>query len=235
MNKLIKLIPVLAIAAVLNISCSSSGGGDSVAPVVPNTAPTAVATLIYPTSDLLCIDSNVNFQWSAASDVDGDTINYRLTIATDRNQTNIVEQVTTTATNRTVSLQNGVAYYWNVVAFDDEDEAAATQTYAFYTEGDGVSNYAPFTATLNAPEFDAFVTAGTTTLDWTGGDVDTNDTLTYDLYFGTTTDPALSQSDLTTSTFDVTIAAATMYYWRVDTKDNNGVKTIGQEWSFSTN
>ncbi|WP_052158321.1 hypothetical protein [Lacinutrix jangbogonensis] len=241
MIKKIKLLPVILFVFVLITSCGSDDDGGGTAAVVPvpalepNTAPTAVGTLTYPSSDLLCIDSTIEFTWSAATDVDGDAISYRLTIALERNQTTIVEQLTTTATSRTVTLQNGTAYYWNVVAFDSEDEATASQTFAFYTEGDGVSNHAPFAASLNAPALEALLNAGTTSLDWSGSDVDTSDTLTYDLYFGVTTDPALEQSDISASTFDVTTVAATTYYWRVDTKDDNGVKSIGQEWSFSTN
>lgn len=236
MIKIIRLIPIIVVAFIFNVSCSSSDdGGGTAPPATPNSAPTAVGQLTFPSSDLLCIDNTIEFQWSAATDVDGDAISYRLTIATNRNLTDIVEQLTTASTSRTVNLQNGTAYYWNVVAFDSEDEAEASPTFAFYTEGTGVSNYAPFTAILNAPAIDAVVNVGTITLDWTGSDVDTGDTLTYDLYFGDVSDPALSQSDITGSTFDVTTLSATTYYWRVDTKDNNGVKTIGQEWSFTTN
>lgn len=237
MNKILKLIPVLAVAAVFTASCSGSddGGGAGVAPTVPNTAPTAVSNLVYPSSDLLCIDSNITFEWAAATDVDNDVLEYTIRVATDRDQTNIIAQQTTTNTSITIQLGAGTAYYWNVTASDGEDNAAASSTLAFYTEGNGVSNYAPFTAALNAPAVDALVDAGTTTLDWTGSDVDVADTLTYDLYFGTTSSPAISQSDLTVSTFDVTTVAGTTYYWRVDTKDNNGVKSIGQEWSFTTN
>lgn len=235
MNKILKLIPVLTIAAVFSVSCSSSSDDGGGTPAVPNTAPTAVSNLVYPSSDLLCIDNNITFDWAAATDVDNDALQYTIRIATDREQTNIVEQQTTSNTSITILLSAGTAYYWNVTASDGEDDAAASQTLAFYTEGNGVSNYAPFTATLNAPEFEAFIDAGTTTLDWTGSDVDTADTLTYDLYFGTSASPAISQSDITASTFDVTTVAGTTYYWRVDTKDNSGVKSIGQVWSFSTN
>jgi len=237
MIKKINVFPVILFVMALLASCSSGddGGGDTASAASPNTAPTAVGLLTFPSSDLLCTDNTINFQWAAASDTDGDTINYRLTIALDRSQTNIVEQLTTTATSRTVTLQSGTAYYWNVVAFDSEDEAAASPTFAFYTEGVGVSNHSPFTATLNAPINNSVLNAGTVTLDWTGSDVDTDDTLTYDVYFGNANPPAVLQTNVSISTFDVTTAAGTTYFWRIDTKDNNGVKSIGQVWSFSTN
>ncbi|QCE40805.1 fibronectin type III domain-containing protein [Psychroserpens sp. NJDZ02] len=232
MNKLIKVIPIL-LSALVFVACGGSDDGGE-APV-PNTAPTAVSNLVYPSSDLLCIDTTILFEWSAATDVDNDVINYRLTVATDRNLTNIVEQIPTTSTTRLITLEPATAYYWNVVAFDGEDEAEASPTLAFYTEGTGVSNYAPFAASINAPGLDAFLDAGTTVLDWTGSDVDASDALTYDLFFGETADPVLVQSGLATSTFDVTTVAATTYYWRVDTTDDSDVKSIGQVWSFSTN
>ena len=54
----------------------SCGGGDdgpgSINPPTVNTDPTAVSQLIYPSTDLLCIDNTITFQWSAASDADGD-------------------------------------------------------------------------------------------------------------------------------------------------------------------
>jgi hypothetical protein len=238
MIKKINLLPIL-FACLLIASCGGSddGGGDggSTPPPTPNSAPTRVSTLVYPTADLLCIDNTINFQWSASTDPDGDTVTYTLRIALDRDMTNIVEQLTASTNSRSVTLDTGTAYYWNVIAKDSQDEAAPSQTYAFYTEGDGVSNYAPFTATLNAPEMDGFVDAGTTTLSWTGGDADVGDTLTYDVYFGDTNNPALVQSDASASTFDVTTVAATTYYWRIDTKDDSGTKSIGQVWSFTTN
>ncbi|MGB6268265.1 MAG: hypothetical protein WBF67_04580 [Olleya sp.] len=239
MIKKIKFLPAVLFAFTLITSCGGSddGGGDggSTPPPTPNAAPTRVSTLIYPTADLLCIDNMVNFQWSASTDPDGDTVSYILRIALDRDMNNIVEQLSVFTNSKSVTLNTGTAYYWNVIAKDTEDEAEPSQTNAFYTEGDGVSNYTPFTASLNAPEDEALITPGTITLDWTGGDADVDDTLTYDVYFGDTTDPVILQTDHATSSIDVSTIAATTYYWRVDTKDNNGVKSIGQVWSFSTN
>ncbi len=239
MIKKINFLPIV-FAFILITACGGSddtpaiGGGPTV-PVTPNEAPSAVNTLIFPSTDLLCIDNNLNFQWSASTDPNGDAVSYTLTIALDRDLTNIVEQLNATTNSIMVTLQRGVAYYWNVVAKDSQDQASPSATFAFYTEGDGVSNYAPFTASINAPTLGGFVDAGTTNLSWTGGDTDVDDTLTYDVYFGDTTTPTLLQTDVAMSTFDVTTVAATTYFWRIDTKDNNGVKTIGQIWSFSTN
>ncbi len=163
----------------------------------PNSAPSAVSQLVFPTSDLLCIDNTVTFEWGASSDADGDSIGYILVVATDRLLTQVVEQRTVSSTSITISLDRGVAYYWSVTARDSQgEEADPSSTFAFYTEGDGVSNYAPFSAALNAPENTGSIAAGTVNLSWTGGDTDTGDILTYELFFGETMDPPLLQSDL---------------------------------------
>lgn len=239
-KKLYNIIAVLFFSVLIS-SCGGSDGDEGSAgvqpePSTPNTAPNAVSQLIYPTSDLLCIDSIVNFEWAAATDPDGDTVSYELRVALDNNMSNLVEQVTTTATTRTLTLQAGTAYYWTVTAKDSEDSASPSQVFAFYTEGQGVSNYAPFIADLVSPEEEDAVVSGTTNLVWSGADVDVNDTLTYDVYFGTTNPPTSAvATDLTAENFDVTTQAATTYYWQVDTKDDTGTKTIGAVWTFTTN
>lgn len=239
-KKLYNIIAVLFFSIVI-LSCGGSdgdggSGGVQSEPSAPNTAPNAVSQLIYPTSDLLCIDSTVIFEWAAVTDPDGDTVSYELRVALDNTMTNLVEQVTTTATTKTLTLQPGTAYYWTVTAKDAEDSASPSQVFAFYTEGQGVSNYAPFLADLVSPEEADAVIAGTTPLSWSGADVDVNDTLTYDVYFGTANPPTtIVATDITENTFDVSTQVATTYYWQVDTKDNSGTKTIGAVWTFTTN
>ena len=220
----------------LGFVMSCGGGDDGPPPPPPNSAPTAVSQLIFPTADLLCIDNNITFQWSAATDSDGDPISYLVVIATDRNFNTIVEQRTVSTTSTTIILQKGIAYYWRVTAMDNQGgEAEASSTFAFYTEGEGEPNHAPFTAAINTPENNGTVAAGTINLSWSGGDSDPGDTLTYDLYFGEATDPPLVESGLTTENSDVATTSGITYYWRVDTTDDGGIKTIGQVWSFTTN
>jgi len=220
------------------VSCSSGGSDDGPGPTPPpvNTNPTAVSQLIFPTSDLLCTDNSITFQWSASTDADGDAITYKLVVATDRELTSIVTQTTVSSTSTTVNLQKGVAYYWNVTAMDNQGgEADPSSTFAFYTEGEGVSNHAPFSAALDAPGNGEFLDAGMVNLSWIGGDSDTGDTLTYDLFFGETDDPASIEIGLNDENFVVSVTTGLTYYWRVDTIDSSGVKTIGQVWSFSVN
>ncbi len=237
MKNNLKLYLALLLLAIITWACSKSDGGDDSPPLPPpNSAPTAVSQLVFPTSDLLCIDNTVTFEWVASSDADGDSISYILVVATDRLLTQVVEQRTVSSTSVTISLERGVAYYWNVTARDSQGgDADSSSTFAFYTEGDGVSNYAPFSAALSAPENTGLVDAGTVNLSWTGGDTDAEDILTYELFFGESIDPPLLQSDLSDENFDVTASSGLTYYWKVNTMDDSGLKTIGQVWQFTVN
>ena len=208
------------------------GGGDDPA---PNSAP-STAQLIYPSVDLLCIDNTIVFNWSEATDPENDAVRYKLIIAKDRALTQVVENRTITATNVTITLQKGIAHYWQVTAIDSEaNEGQATAIQAFYTAGAGVSNYAPFTAALVSPDHDSDVNAGTVSLNWIGGDTNTDDVLTYDLYFGEEVNPPLVTSNLTSETSDVNVVSGKTYYWKINTLDGSGAKTIGQVWRFHVN
>ncbi len=201
----------------------------------PNSAP-STAQLIYPSVDLLCIDNTIEFNWSEATDPDDDSVRYKLTIAKDRTLTDVVEQRTVNSTSVTITLQKAVAYYWRVIAVDSEaNEGQATTTQAFYTAGAGVSNYAPFTAALVSPNNDDNVDEGTVSLNWTGGDTNTDDVLTYELYFGEEENPTLLVSDLSSETSSINAVSGKTYYWKINTLDNSGAKTIGQVWKFHVN
>ena len=218
-------------------SCGG-GGGDTPTPPPPapvNNAP-SVPTLVYPTNNLLCIDNVLDFDWNASSDPDGDSITYQVQVATDSGFTQLIHTVTETGTLRTLSLEKGIAYYWRVKATDSKSLSSNySATNQFYTEGDGISNHLPFTPVLVAPSLNAIETGATATLSWTADDVDTGDSLTFDVYFGTDNPPASTvATDQGATTLDVNLAVSTNYFWKVVVKDGQGGETIGQVWNFKT-
>jgi hypothetical protein len=72
-------------------------------------------------------------------------------------------------------------------------------------------------------------------LSWTGGDPNPEDTVTYDVYFGTTTPPPLVSSDQSITTYDPgTMIFDTTYYWQIAAWDNHDASTAGPIWSFIT-
>ncbi|MFH1228469.1 MAG: fibronectin type III domain-containing protein [Planctomycetota bacterium] len=70
----------------------------------------------------------------------------------------------------------------------------------------------------------------TTQLVWASAE----DATSYDVYFGTTNPPPLSQTGTTATTYNPgALAFTTIYYWRIDSKNSTGT-TTGQVWSFTT-
>jgi hypothetical protein len=72
-------------------------------------------------------------------------------------------------------------------------------------------------------------------LSWTGGDPNSQDTVTYDVYFGTDTPPPLVISGQSNTTYDPeTMILDTTYFWQIVAWDNHDASTAGPIWSFVT-
>ncbi len=80
-----------------------------------------------------------------------------------------------------------------------------------------------------------------TNLSWDGGDYDPGDAVTYDIYFGTETNPPLvdqigpfswSQIDISYDLFDLN--SNTTYFWKIVSKDMQGATAKSPVWSFTT-
>ncbi|MFI5253191.1 MAG: FISUMP domain-containing protein [Bacteroidota bacterium] len=74
-----------------------------------------------------------------------------------------------------------------------------------------------------------------TILSWSCSDPE-NDTLVYDVYFGTDNPPAtkISSGQTDTSLYRSGLSNGTIYYWNVIAKDNHNNSTTGNVWSFTT-
>ncbi|MDT8418534.1 MAG: hypothetical protein RQ864_12070 [Lutibacter sp.] len=227
-------------------SCGGGGGEQPAPPPVVNTPPTA-PTLVYPTNNLLCIDNVLKFKWEA-TDAEGGVITYQIEVSKNAQFTQLVHNVTSTTTLITLTMEKGIAYYWRAKATDNKNAASSySATNQFYTEGLGVVNHLPFSPVLLSPALNKVVKPAdyfpleelNVILEWSAIDVDAGDALTYDVYFGTSTEkdnlPKVSPPNQSAKTFTVApLAASTTYYWRVEVKDNKGGQTVGQVWNFTT-
>lgn len=218
------------------VSCGGGGGDTPPEPPVETNKAPSIPTLSYPTNNLLCIDNSVAFQWNASVDPEGNPISYQIQVAKDNLFTQLAHTLTSSTATKTIALEKGVAYYWRVKATDSKNAASNySASFQFYTEGTGVTNHLPFSPTLVKPALNATVQTPTAVLEWTASDVDTSDTLTYDVYFGTANPPTNKQGDnISAKTLNVNVTTSTNYYWKVVVKDNKGGQTIGQVWNFVT-
>jgi len=78
-------------------------------------------------------------------------------------------------------------------------------------------------------------------LSWTGGDPDASDTVTYDVYFGSSAAPPLKETiglypaTQSSITYDPgALSYNTKYYWKIVATDNHAASTTGPVWDFTT-
>jgi len=72
-------------------------------------------------------------------------------------------------------------------------------------------------------------------LSWTGGDPDPLDTVTYDIYLGTSNPPPKVANNRSATTYDTgMLNLHTTYYWKIISWDNHHKSTNGPIWSFTT-
>jgi predicted secreted protein len=106
-------------------------------------------------------------------------------------------------------------------------------SYAVY--GSGI-NQPPNPPSYPSPADGAVSQPIDTNLSWIGGDPDSGDIVTYDVYLDTNPSPStLVCNDVTTPACDPgTLARGTHYHWRVVATDNHSESTNGPTWDFGT-
>lgn len=185
---------------------------------------TIAVNLVFPYEDSLCnegtnltpTESTVFFEWEKNEKASGYTL-----IVENLETGNII----TTPTNEikiAIVIQRSTPYSWYVISESAGVEDEESEVWQFYNAAPGVEFYAPFPAQINTPVMaESIVFTGNTSLSWTGSDVD-DDITSYDVYFGTNSNPVLFQSNVTNTSLDVAVLSGTVYYWKIVTKDSEG-------------
>ena len=218
MNALKKLFTLFIITLLYSCGGSSGGGGETPPPPPPPPTPKAT-TLIAPADKTECLDGeNVEFSWNASENTDSYTIIVKNLLTAQS-----VSQ-TTTSTKVTIKLEVGQPYSWYVVSSSNTSTTTAESgKWKFYLKGEQTLNYAPFPADLTSPKSESSVDAGSIKFEWSGSDVDSGDTLTYDIYIDSANPPTTRvRTGYASSTLDYTISEGGTYYWKIVTKDNHG-------------
>ncbi len=131
--------------------------------------------------------------------------------------------------NDTYSQMGTYQYY--IWARDTYGNGIRSPTQTFVMSG----NPPPNTPSNPSPKNNSLNIARTADLHWTGGDVDPDDTVTYDVYFGTSSTPPQVADDIASPSYDPgTLAYNTVYYWRIIAQDSNNQTTEGPLWHFTT-
>jgi len=196
----------------------------------PNT-PSAV----FPTDGATGILVDTTLAWNT-SDPDGDVLTYTVYFSTDANPSTVVSTSQSDTFYTFTSLSEATTYYWKVDAEDAWGDTTAGSVWSFTTY---TSNQAPNTPSLFYPSNGAANVPIDTLLAWSATDPE-GDTLTYKIYFGTTTNPPLVRTGHVSaggneSYYPGVLVGGTTYYWKVVAVDPFGeMSSASSEGSFTT-
>jgi rhodanese-related sulfurtransferase len=117
-------------------------------------------------------------------------------------------------------------------AYDTSDNSAISEVINItITEPVGTAPNPPINPSPSDASADISINTG---LSWDCSDPE-GDLLTYDIYFGTSSNPPLVSANLSSTSFDPgTLINDTAYYWKIKATDVNNNSTIGDVWQFTT-
>lgn len=209
-----------------NSSDDDDGGGSGEDPTdsdIVNPDSPLVVSLVFPHENSLCTEgtilsdqeSSVLFEWQASDTAE----NYKIVVENLFTGNSFERE--TTEDKIALVINRATPYAWYVES-SSGSKTEKSDIWKFHNAGPGVESYTPFPATIVAPTMaQSLATTSSVTLQWTGADLD-NDIVGYDVYFGTSNNPDIESSDITTTELNVSVSANTIYYWKVITKDDVG-------------
>lgn len=223
-NLILTLFVALSIGLVL-FSCDDTTSPSNKAPnspSSPNPADNAVNVSITPTLSWEC------------SDADNDPLTYDIYF---RISTDSLESISTdqTAKNFTIAtdLEFETIYYWQVTAKDDHEHQTAGEIWMFTTAAN--PNQPPNAPSSPVPADSSEGASVTPILSWSCSDPE-NDSLTYDVYFGSVSKALelVSQDQSDTTYVTNLLEYETSYSWKIVARDDHDNQTEGTIWNFTT-
>jgi len=179
------------------------------------------------------IQINTDLSWTGGDPNNGDTVTYDVYFGTTSTPSKILPGNQSSTTYNPGSLNYLTTYYWRIIAWDNHGASATGPTWSFTTQSQ--PNNPPYAPSNPNPTDGASGVTITTDLNWTGGDPDPGNSVTYDVYFGTTSLPQKKIGNQTGTTYDPgTLNYSSTYYWRIVVWDNHNAKTVGLLWHFTT-
>jgi hypothetical protein len=162
------------------------------------------------------------------SDPDNDTLTFDICFGTS----NPPDKVETGYPNMTYTpgtMQYFTTYYWQIIAWDQNNESTNGSIWRFTTK----ANTAPNAPENETPSNESTNVGVDTILSWDCSDPD-GDALAYDVYLGATPNPLKVSSNQTGTSYDPALSYNNTFYWKIVAWDINKTKTIGPLWHFST-
>ena len=171
---------------------------------------------------------NPSLTWTATDPDPGDTLTYDIYFGTSPNPPLKVSNQSA-AIYQAGLLEHMTRYYWKIVARDNHGSQTVGPVLSFTTRDNlpQISNYSPNNGATGI--------SLTPTLGWIASDPDPDDTLTYDIYFGTSSPPPLILANQTANSYQPgPLNYLTVYYWKIVVRDNHGGQAESPSLSFTT-
>jgi hypothetical protein len=174
-----------------------------------------------------------NLTWTGGDPDSNHTVTYDVYLGLDPNPPLVASDLTTTLYTPAI-LEYSTHYYWQIVARDNTNATTTGPLWDFITMDP--PNLPPYPPNTPNPQNESIDISPNPTLSWSGGDPDLNDTVMYDVYFGTTPVPQKAASNLTSPSYiPGQLTYSTNYFWMIVAWDNHNASTPGPVWSFTTN
>lgn len=167
--------------------------------------------------------------WSATDPDSGDILTYNIYLGKTFPPPLVLSNQTTTS-YQPAALSSETRYYWKIVAKDNHGAVTSMQEVYFDTTS------LPPQFTSFSPVDGALDVSVLTKLKWSASDPNIGDTITYDIYLGTSSPPELRVTNHPKRNYAPQggLLPFTLYYWRIVARDNHGLETSSQEMTFTT-
>jgi hypothetical protein len=188
-------------------------------------------TVISPLNNATNVAVSADLSWVCGDPDIGDTVTYDVYFGTDPTPLLVTSQYAASSYDPG-TLAYDTTYYWQIVAHDTHGLVTPGPVWKFSTKANTPptipSNPTPASGLTNASVFETFT--------WSCADVDSEDTVTYDVYLGTnpTQLTKLSTQQTQASYTPQSLNYSTMYYWMIVAHDTYGHILSGPIWSFTT-
>jgi hypothetical protein len=177
------------------------------------------------------VELDVTLSWDGGDPDWFDSVSYDVYFEADDSTPDVKvsnNQEETTYDPGTLDLET--TYYWQIEAQDNNGGTSTSPVWSFTTRG----NEPPETPSNPYPADGATDVSLNADLSWDCSDPNGDD-LTYDVYFGTSSNPPLVSSGQSSDTYNPgTMDMTTTYYWKIVAEDSFNEIATGPIWSFTT-
>ena len=176
---------------------------------------------------------NIRLRWGCGQDPEHDPETYDVYFGTTP-EPNLIDTVGTRS-YLLGGVEDTTTYYWKIVAKDDRGGMTEGPVWSFTTAGGAQPNQPPAEPCNPSPAIDAADVSVDVALDWECTTDPDGDAVTYDVYFGTTSEaPLVASVPGPPYQPPAELATDTRYYWRIQARDEHGAVTASPTWQFDT-